>query len=148
MPLGNIDPNFQAQINQLGTEFNQYWVAASTFGKQPQWILPVKNNWDGSPFTISGPTSFASAYDRTTLNANYNQALQSGNLTDRWSIKTQVDYMAMMERAFRARHATSIRCNAMSLGRQMGQGTQNTGVFYMLVNYLSSVNTIGQSAPP
>lgn len=65
-----------------------------------------------------------SAWDRNQINVNYDEVTQSsqdpGTAGDAASLKLQMDYNATEERAFRARHASKIRCLTHMHGRLNG----------------------------
>lgn len=81
------------------------------------------------PLDIPGITA---AYDRSAIDANYGELIKSGTdagtCGDVICVKTQGDYIAEMERGFRARHATPVRCIGHAMARRMGHSKSN-GVF-------------------
>ncbi len=78
------------------------------------------------------PSLHDKGYDRNEINTNYDQVTQSaaspGTAGDAASLKLQGSYNATEERAFRARHATQIRCTVHAHSRLRGHG-DNAGVF-------------------
>lgn len=66
------------------------------------------------------------AFDRTKLNDAYEAATldpkNAGTVGDVISYKLQIDYIASMERAFRARHSSLVRSFCHGAGRRYGQG--------------------------
>jgi hypothetical protein len=81
------------------------------------------------PLDIEGITQ---GYDRSAIDTNYAELIASGDdpgtCGDAISLKTQGDYIAEMERGFRARHATPVRCIGHAMARRKGH-SQDTGVF-------------------
>jgi hypothetical protein len=69
------------------------------------------------------------AWDRNEININYDEATQSsqtpGTVGDTASLKLQMDYNATEERAFRARHASQIRCMTHMQGRLQGHSMES-----------------------
>ena len=70
-------------------------------------------------------------FDRTEINDNYVDVMKSpeddeaGTIGDTISLKNQIDYNAMEERAFRLRHASAVRCNIHAHGRRHGHCISN-----------------------
>jgi hypothetical protein len=112
-------------------------------GNQAQWMMPVANGWKGSPFDYEG---MAQPYSRAQSNAWFTKATanaaQSGSTGDLIATTTQVDYLACMERAFRARHTMS-RPRAMchTMGRKMGHGLDTGPLSRSIIEYIQGVNT-------
>jgi hypothetical protein len=81
------------------------------------------------PLDIKGITD---AYNRDAIDTNYAELIKSstdaGTCGDVVCVKTQGDYIAEMERGFRARHATPVRCIGHAMARRMGHSKSN-GVF-------------------
>jgi hypothetical protein len=81
------------------------------------------------PLDIPGITQ---GYDRSEIDANYAELLQDsqdpGTCGDVVCVKTQGDYIAEMERGFRARHATPVRCIGHAMARRKGH-SNDAGVF-------------------
>lgn len=151
MPIANISNNFSAQIDKLTADTGVCGNApVQKVGRS--WMRPTANGWDGNPLTLTGTAGIAAAFARDDLNAAYVKAVDTaaqadgGRLVDRWVSKAQVDYLAAMERAFRARHATSARCTLHAAARRAGQGSSG-GVYSAVRDYLTTVLQAGYSAP-
>ena len=93
------------------------------------------------------------AFDRSEINANYDEVLASGadpgTVGDAASLKLQVDFNAAEERAFRLRHATSLRCIIVAHGRLDGHGHQG-GIYAAAENMaadLIAAGALGQTIP-
>lgn len=142
MTVGNIVENFSTQLNEL-QDTNNGVADEALDGTQRPWMLPILNDWDGSPFTLDGDTGIGSAFNRDDANADYQTAVQTGTTdggartVDRMMAKVQVDYLAAAERAFRARHSTIVRSNLHAVARQQGQGSEN-GIFQTIQAYINS----------
>jgi hypothetical protein len=84
------------------------------------------------------PNLHEPAWNRDAINANYctsvvaDSAAAAGTTGDVKSLKLQVDFMAVEERAWRLRHATPVRCAALAHGRIAGHGVANAGIFSMV----------------
>lgn len=72
------------------------------------------------------------AFDRNEMNANYDEtmadATNPGTVGDVMALKVQIDYVSAEERAFRLRHASSVRCIVVAHGRLAGHG-HDKGIF-------------------
>lgn len=73
------------------------------------------------------------AFNRDDANTNYQEAVQSGGedagtLADAISLKQQIAYNAAEERAFRLRHASSVRRGIHAINARDGHGNSK-GVF-------------------
>lgn len=78
------------------------------------------------------PSLHDSGYDRNQINTNYDEVTQTakdpGTAGDAASLKLQGNYNATEERAFRALHATIVRCTVHAHARLRGHGN-SIGVF-------------------
>jgi hypothetical protein len=81
------------------------------------------------PLDVPGITA---GFDRTTLGANFESliadGMSPGTIGDAISVKIQGDYVAVMERGYRARHCTPCRLIGMMAARRAGHGNP-AGVF-------------------
>jgi hypothetical protein len=105
------------------------------------------NAEDLSPLVIA---DLGSTYDRAAINTNYVDCLSDGDspgtVGDVVAVKTQGDILATMERGFRARHASSIRCRAHAAARRQGHGHAK-GIFSEAsgpLKYVTAALTTGQ----
>ena len=116
---------------------------------QRLWMMPSLETWNGDLFNISG---IGDAFCRDEFNAAYAEAVETagtvagGRLADRYVSKVQLYYIAAMERAFRARHASSVRCNYHAAGRRRGHGGEFS-VFAAVKDYLLNTLASGYSGP-
>jgi len=85
------------------------------------WMMPPLRDWDGNLLDIAG---IAKAFARDEPNEDYKDSLNTdaGTVGHAMGAKLQIDYMAMMERAFRTRHATVARCTTHAAGRRRAHG--------------------------
>ena len=92
-------------------------------------MLFRSGDWEGDPLVIPG---IADAFDRDEINQQYASMLADGtnpgSVGSCSALKTQVDWLAMLERGLRARHATSVRCAVHSAARRGGHSS-GAGVF-------------------
>lgn len=147
VPVAYIDPNFVEQLDKLKDQSKRIYISTlvgddsdgNCVTSQRKWQIPTPNTWDLNLFNISG---ISGAFDRATANQVYIRALTKGpkvglldkapegegRVADCQAMKIQIDYMATMERAFRLRHASSIRCKLHSAARRRGHSTWNDAI--------------------
>jgi hypothetical protein len=122
---GQIHDVFRTNIQDIAKQDGQQADAIRGNGSRP-WNRPDEAP---DPLDIPGITA---AYDRNEVDTNYAELLKSGDDSGTCgevvSVKTQGDYIAIMERGFRARHATPVRCIGHAMARRKGHSQPN-GVF-------------------
>lgn len=123
-----IHQPFEKRLNQLRTDADNL-AQSFTAGDQRKWQIPEGLK---TRSLLEVPKLHDPDFERKEINANYDEILKSadtpGTNGDACSLKQQIDYIATEERAFRFRHATTIRCMSMSHGRRDGHGKGN-GIF-------------------
>lgn len=123
--LGRIHDVFHTTLTDLQTQAAAQAQAAHGQGQRP-WQVPEKVT---DVLDVPGITA---GFNRDDANANYEAIIADpkagGTTGDVISVKVQVDYVAIMERGFRARHCTPVRCFALATGRRNGHG-QAKGIF-------------------
>jgi hypothetical protein len=116
----DIRERYQVQMTQLKNLAGDAEKALNNEG-QPSWMLPERNGWDGNLFDIPG---MKEPFDRREMYDDFvdvvKDASSPGVTADLTAIQLQGDFLAAMERAFRERHKTKIRCNVQAAARQMG----------------------------
>lgn len=137
---GEVHAVFKEHVEQLQADADN--VAKSALGlAQRQWqILPLRG-WEGNPLDVPG---IGQKFDRSEIHENYTGCLadpeEAGSSGDTQALVLQNDWVAMQERAFRARHATSVRCAVHSAGRRSGhahdKGVIRTGVLKYIEDVL------------
>lgn len=119
---------FEKRIKQLQKD-SKNLSQAFTGGEQRKWQIPEGLK---STSLLDVPKLHDPDFERKEINANYDEVVQTaqspGTNGDTCSLKQQIDYMATEERAFRLRHATSVRCMSISHGRRDGHSKGN-GIF-------------------
>jgi hypothetical protein len=122
---GEIHDVFKDNLEEIAKQDGKQADAARGKGER-SWNCPEKAR---DPLDIPGITE---AYDRNKIDTNYAELIKSsedaGTCGDVISVKTQGDYIAMMERGFRARHATPVRCIGHAMARRKGH-SKPEGVF-------------------
>jgi hypothetical protein len=116
-----VDPAFYGHLNQLAQQSQAASDAARAL-VQRKWFMPPPASWNGDLHDLVGMNS---AFSRDVLNSMYSAALfdpnTGGTVGDCITAKAQIDWIATMERAFRTRHASRIRCAAHASARRRGQ---------------------------
>jgi hypothetical protein len=128
---GIIDAKFAERVSDLERVAREQ---SEQFRKQDAprpWHTP-ENMKDRDLLDV--PNLHEPAWNRDKLNENYaNDVVSSGGgagtAGDIMALKTQINFMAEEERAWRMRHATPVRCAAIAHGRLHGHGISNESVF-------------------
>ena len=121
MADAQVDPGLLQLLLALTGQSNNN-ADAATLNAQRQWMTPTLNGWSGDVLDVAG---MHAPFDRTDMNAAYTEMLSTpgaGKVSDAQAWKMQIDYIAVMERAFRTRHSTRIRAVAHNTARKAGHG--------------------------
>lgn len=126
----DVDPNFQRQVTQLKDTAAQEWSQANQAG-QVRWMRPILGGYGGDLWDWEG---MKEPFQREQANQWYLDAtsdpLKPGRVGDAMITTTQIDYLAAMERAYRARHTMSFpRAVAQHTGRRRFGHAVDKGVF-------------------
>lgn len=132
---GKIDDVFTNNLKDLTTQDGQQGKASRGYGPR-KWNIPETSvqskHKDAGALDLLDIAGITAGFDRENIDTNYAELIQDGTdpgtCGDVISVKTQGDYIAIMERAFRARHATPVRCIAHAMGRRFGH-SYDAGVF-------------------
>lgn len=121
----DVDPVFNKQVVKLRDQAGEEHKARVAT-KQTAWMTPELEGWSGDLFDCEG---MSKPFDRTKANEMYEDAHKDptapGVAADSIVTTLQVDYLAIMERAYRARH-TSRRPRMIihAMGRKRGHGDE------------------------
>lgn len=121
---GQVHDVFKNRLRELA-EKGLKAAKAMRCQDQREWYIPATL---GANDLLQVAELHKPSYDRTPINTNYLECFQSpkamGTVGDVVSLKLQIDYVAMEERAFRFRHASVCRnlAHAMSRRRAHGDG--------------------------
>lgn len=111
----------------LSTLADLQYKATRDLDQRVWWNTKAGPNID--PLNIPGVVL---KFDRQKVNTNFGELIADGAnpgaLGDVISVKTQCDYVAIAERAYRARHCTPVRSIALAAARRRGHGDP-LGVF-------------------
>ncbi len=109
---------------------------------QRSWRVPVA--WVSPPWLIKelGDPTFS----RSEMDSEYPQFfyMPEGKVADCMVAKIQSDHLAAQERAWRLRHAGSIRCQMHAAVRRKGQG-DGAGSFARITNHLVDILQAGSA---
>jgi hypothetical protein len=123
-----VHATFSRRIDELVEDAAAQATALTVGGGRP---YTRDSSLDGRDL-LHVPSLHDNGYDRNEINTNYDQVTQSakdpGTAGDAASLKLQASYNATEERAFRARHATIIRCTVHAHARLQGHGN-SVGIF-------------------
>lgn len=123
---GNIDPLFLKQLEELREHTDKQATAAISSDARV-WQIPTDQTTD-----MRNIAGLKTGFDRDTIGQNFSSLIEDGGSPgtagDVVAVKTQSDYVAMLERAYRARHAGVIRCLAHAAARRKGHGN-SAGIF-------------------
>jgi hypothetical protein len=113
-----LDPRFLALLDDL-MEAETSAADAQKLTGQRIWYMPTGTSYGGDPTDIPGIND---AFDRSNINDNYPDVLRNHTEGEAMVLKLQADYIAAMERAFRTRHASSVRLRLHAAARHSGHG--------------------------
>ena len=127
----DVDPTMYLQLKEQSVEALAQEYVNRSMQNQFHWHMPQKIKWSGDLFDWSG---MHEPFDRNESNKSFVKAIQDPNNPgvsgDLGITTSQIDYLAVMERAFRARHTCRWpRVCAHMLGRRRGHGNEEMGLF-------------------
>jgi hypothetical protein len=138
-----LHTRFTAQVQQLAAEAGLMHKSV-TAGEPRPWQLGDLNGWDGNVTDIPG---MAKPFDRSEIGQNFADVYQPkepGTVGDAATLRVQNDYLAAMERAFRTRHASSVRAAIMAAGRRNGHGSDQGPLLDGVIRYAQDLLKAGQ----
>lgn len=137
-----VDSNFEKQLKQIQLVAGQEAAARVTYATAQPWMMPTADAevWDGNLLDLAG---LGKPFSREKANSYFTQAIsnkdQPGVDGDCVASVLQADYLALMERAFRARHAsTRPRMVMHAMARRGGHGHAQ-GVFGSALEYVRGI---------
>lgn len=141
-----VDPNFEGQIRQLRQRAKEESEALRN-GGQTQWLMPDSDQWAGDLFDIE---ALSEPFVREQANDQFEEATKdptdSGVVGDLITTTLQVDYLACMERAFRARHTMRRpRTFAHAASRKRGHGDERGTLTQANLEYIRNTIALSQA---
>lgn len=138
-----VHARFTAQVQRLAAEAGLLHKSVTT-GAGREWQLGDLNGWSGDVTDIPG---MARPFDRKEIGQNFADVYQPkspGTVGDAATLRLQNDYLAAMERAFRTRHASSVRAAVMAAGRRSGHGDGQGPLLDGVIRYAQDLLKAGQ----
>lgn len=140
-PKGKLEDQFKQRIDDLTQKAQQQSQQFKTQSGSRPWHTPENMKTRN---LLDVPNLHEPAWNRNTLNRIYADEVlaveqaKGGTVADLIGLKRQIDFMAVEERAWRLRHATSSRCAALAHGRIKGHGIKSVGVFAIVQNEIEN----------
>jgi len=143
---GGVDPNFEAQVRNSRKVHEDIWKGFSKLDEWP-WLIPAKNDWKGD---VRDNPGLKEPFKRDKANQDYVDAIKDpkspGVEGDLQRSAIQVDYLAQMERAFRARHlSTRPRMLSLAMGRIKAHGHQKGAIIQLALEFIREVDKQAKS---
>lgn len=136
----SIAPILNELIDELATQAEKEKDDRKQ-NKQCQWQMPPKKDWSGNLFKweeLDKP--FDSEKPNEELVDSIKDSENPGNVGDLINTNTQIEYLAMMERAFRARHTMTFpRGVAHCSARRNGQSKEGGPLKRSVLKYLEDL---------
>lgn len=141
---GGIDPNFQTQVLRQRYINDQIW---QNFNKPALWPWNMPENYSGDVIDNQAPSE---AFKRDKANQDYVDAIKDANSSgvqgDLQRSAVQVDFLAQLERAFRARHLMPrTRAWALAMGRIKAHGNQKGAVVQLALEFVRELDKRSKS---
>lgn len=139
-----IVKSMQDQVKALAEQNKKCAEAVKEYGVGRVWMLGATgaDGWDGD---VTDLTDMKQAFDRSEIVDTFNEIMNQedpGTVSDKIAMKFQSDYLAAMDRAFRTRHAGTIRSELFAADRRFLQGEGNLENWS--INNLQNVISRGQ----
>ena len=138
--MSSPDKNFQKLINEISELCEKIHAYAIGGSAGRPWMVPTTLTTD-----IFDIENMSKPFDRSGPNQQYEAEMDKGNastVATCMGSKVQIDYLGMMERAFRARHASPIRCYTHAASRRKAhgdpQGVHVSGVLEFVTNLMKA----------
>lgn len=119
--VADIRKNFYNQLVQM-QQLTTNAYQASQLQAQRKWMQPVLGDWSGDVFDLEG---LAIPFDRSDNSDDYLKALDPsapGVLGDLQVAQLQAEWLAVQERAYRARLVSRCRAEQHTASRFYGHG--------------------------
>lgn len=142
--MAEIDQRLSKQVEELEKQSKRIADLSieGTETEEETWLLGDKGEWDGDIFEIE---KMGKAFDRKELNDKFTKTIdKSSNKStgEKLAQRLTGDLLMAMERAFRLRHASQVRCSLFAAGRSDGHG--DGGLTKITVSYVQDLDKAGQ----
>lgn len=119
--------------------------AAKGLGARP-WQSPPAAGWGGDH---DDPAGMTPPFDRAaTVDAYARLAASGGTVGAAGATATQVAWVAACERAYRARHASPLRCMAAASSRRAGHARPRGVLLGGTIGHVQALLSAGGASPP
>lgn len=132
-----MDPVFRQLLAALMAQALAVARAEAAGGRRP-WMVPAVA---GDPATAHA--AVAAAFSRAGVDQLAVTAVESGTTGQAMAARVQADYLSAAERAFRARHASAVRCRTHAAARRMGHATPTAGPIARVGQYAQDLLVAG-----
>ena len=138
-PKAQIRDIFTKQLDKL-KEYAEADEQGLLNQKPNKMYEPDKGEWDGDLFNIEG---MGKAFDRSQIHDDFRATVTEDGITTDLEIEIlQGDFVAALERAYRARHHSPVRHRCHAAARRRGHRDEN-GVFTKgLLGYLEHLKRL------
>lgn len=137
MAVSRVVSNYTALLTAIA-QYAESQRVSTTTGLPPKNFTP--SGWNGDVFDIP---SLGLSFSRRELYGLFRTVVSAtengGTVGDLEVILTQGDYLAAAERAFRARHSSSVRDKMHAAARHRGQGDPRGVLNSGLGNYIKQL---------
>ena len=129
-PLGIVDPQYSKRVEDLVKKARKFADHFRGLDTWRPWHTP-----DEVGDLLDVPSLHNPTWERNAINILYSEQIlgdvgeKGGTCGDLIAMKTQADFMAVEERAFRTRHASYVRCASLAHGRLDGHGKPTVNIF-------------------
>lgn len=135
---------FVANAARLAETSGQIAEAARGARGRP-WQTPPEDRWSGDH---DDPAALTPAFDRATLVDSYARiAASGGTVGAAGAVVTQVGWVGACERAYRARHASPLRCMAAASSRRAGHASPRGVILGGAVGHVQNLLAAGGTDP-
>ena len=135
---------FRENVGALARTAGEIADAANGRRARP-WQAPEPAGWDGDH---DDPDGITPPFDRAALVDEYARvAANGGTIGASGAVATQVSWVGACERAYRARHASPLRCMAVASSRRWGHGRPRGVLLGGTIAHVQSLLTAGGAVP-
>jgi len=146
IPKSRLLPSFENRLHDLEQKARDQSAHFKNHDGTRPWHTPDSM---ATKDLLDVPSLHEPAWNRDDCNRMYVEEILSaapGTQGDIISLKRQIDFLAVEERAWRARHATFARCAAHAHGRLDGHGVADNGIFSRVRQAAESARLRGQAS--
>lgn len=143
--MAEIDKRLDAQIRELEKQSKRIAELAidGTSTEEETWLTGDKGEWQGDPLEIE---QMGKAFDRKELNDKFTKTIDRNSdksTGEKLSQRLTGDVLMAMERAFRLRYASQVRCFLHAAGRTFAHG--DGGLTKLTVSHIQDLDKAGQA---